>query len=399
MSQENQYQPGGDLTEENFRAGDNAEFEETDFDDAQFDGEEQEEFFTSEEEGFNSFDAETESDVSDLMWNETEEDVDYSSNETESNEQEEEEENEDSSEFDLEDLEEELGDPEDLEEEDLQSIVGQTEESEEELIKKLEAKGYKVDVPEDQNAARIATINQGQAEIDSLNRVFNQSDKDFLTTSVRNDLHIEYQKEGRAKDINSAQFNEEVEDRLAELELNTSMRNMYLKTQKSSLYQHIQERAQKLNSIKEQHKEFLAKQVFELKQKTKQSVTKLAKSYGMGLSEAKEVFRFIQSNEYKSLVNNPDFVVRGVIAELAERKGKKLFHNDGSYARGVKETIDEIKSNGTGRQTPSQLGKQMKGTATLGSSSQQANPWLTFHRVDEDKVKKQPREVRAAGRI
>lgn len=399
MYEENLNEPGGNLTEEQMRAGDDAEFNNDAYsEDA---NEFQEEGTDISEDGFNDFDPDVNEDMSSLIWEESEihEDPDLGDTSPGTSDEEEEAEEEDSVDFDLNDLEEELPEVDDLDEESANELIGEQEESEEELIKKLEAKGYKIDVPEDQNAARIATINQGQAEIDSLNKVYNQPDSKFIETSVRNDLYLEYQNSGKANLINSNQFNEEVEDRLSELELNTSMRNMYLKTQRASLYQHIQERAANLNKIKGQHQEALAKQAYELKQKTKESVAKLAKSYGMGLSEAKEVLRFMQSSEYKSLVNNPDFVVRGVIAELAERKGKKLFHNDGSYARGVKETIDEIKSNGTGRQTRSQLGNQMKGTATLGSSAQQANPWITFHRVEEDQIKKQPREKRAAGRI
>lgn len=270
--------------------------------------------------------------------------------------------------------------------------------TEEDILKELEAKGYQITAPEDQDAVRLNNINQVENEIGQLKGILNYDEVSFIKLAARQDLIIEYQQNGKENQIDSELFQDELQSTIDELELSPSHRRLFLNNHRGSLQQFISQKEGKLAQLKTEHQNALDQKVFELKKKTEDSVLKFAKEYKLKKQEALEVYKFIGSDEYKALVNNTDFVVQSVAAELARRKGQKLFNQDDTYARGVKDALDEIKSNGVGHQSKSLLGRQMQGSATLSSSKKQANVWQAFTQADVSKNEDQkPR--RAAGRF
>ena len=267
----------------------------------------------------------------------------------------------------------------------------------ENAISFLKEKGLNVEQPKDLNAVRVQEIGQLNNTISDLTRVINMPDSEFLKVALRNELVNEYNQSGRTNLINSEEFEDSLTDQLDELEINQSLKRMVIQNHKLSLSNFIGGKKADLTRLEQENLKAKEQEVLMLTNQRLQSIEKLTKENGLSLHDAQKALAFIKSDEYKSLVNNSDFIIQSVFAELARRDGKKLFNNDNSYGRGVNDTLEEIKKNGSGRTSNSQLTNQMKGSQHFAASSKEINPWLTFNTGGNVVEDKNPNKKRAAG--
>ena len=267
----------------------------------------------------------------------------------------------------------------------------------ENAISFLKEKGLNVEQPKDLNAVRVQEIGQLNNTISDLTRVINMPDSEFLKVALRNELVNEYNQSGRTNLINSEEFEDSLTDQLDELEINQSLKRMVIQNHKLALSNFIGGKKADLTRLEQENLKAKEQEVLMLTNQRLQSIEKLTKENGLSLHDAQKALAFIKSDEYKSLVNNSDFIIQSVFAELARRDGKKLFNNDNSYGRGVNDTLEEIKKNGSGRTSNSQLTNQMKGSQHFAASSKEINPWLTFNTGGNVVEDKNPNKKRAAG--
>jgi hypothetical protein len=272
--------------------------------------------------------------------------------------------------------------------------------NENEIIANLKAKGYKIEAPEDEDAIRVNGINQLDNVIDGLSNILSYDDNQIIRIALTNQLTKEYNDKGQAQKINSSDFKEELEERISDMNLNPSFKNMYVDTQKQGIQNLIKDKTAQRDSLKQQHEQALTEKLNSLKAQTRKTVVDLSKKYGLNKNDAKEVYSFMNSEEFKKIVDDPNFVVRSVIAELAERKGKRLFNNDDNYSRGVKDTLDDIRSNGSAKSSNSSFGKQISGRGNMNPNRFEPSAWTSAIRPssnEEDKKQKPTRRV--AGRF
>lgn len=372
------------------------------FDDNNVDAEQERERVHSEsssDEGFNNFEAQDDDEEYVDLWDSDDSFVDprldnsYDNTDSESsnNNDDEDEDDDDFNELDL--------------ESDYSAVLDEEEESvstsnvipDDKLIQALKEKGYKIEEPEDEDAARVNSIGQLDQVIDNINGVLNYPEDKFLELALRNQLAVEYNNQGKGHQVQSDVFEEELRDKIDDLKLNPTFKSMFIDTQKQGLRNALKDKEDQRLSLKQEHQRVLDERAQSLKMETRQNIVDLSKIYGLKKNEAKEVYEFMKSDEYKTLSQNPKFVVRAVIAELAERKGKQLFNNDDRYSRGVKDTLDEIRSNGEGRQSNSLLGRQTRGQAIMSTPKYDPNVWAAAIRPSSEELKKEEAPKRAAG--
>lgn len=333
-----------------------------------------------------------EEDYSDDEDDQDDEDEDFDDLDDEDDDEEEEDQEAEDEDFDLDDDE--------LDDEDDNHLSPQSM-SDDDLVKILKEKGYSISEPEDKSAIRVNQINVLNSQVDSLKSILSGSEDDILKEGIKLQLQQQYKSQG--KNINSEDFEDDLADQLTGLDLNPVLRSTVLNGFKRDLAFVIQQKESQRDSIQQEHKAELDTEVRRVREETKKSVSNLSKEYGLNLSQAKEVWNFIKSGELSKITNNPDFVARAVIAELASRKGQKLFSKDEGYARGVADTLAEFKKNKDASKVQrSLLGKQMSGRESGLSAKTTINPWLSNLYVDEEeysKAKPKKKNQRAAGKI
>ena len=261
----------------------------------------------------------------------------------------------------------------------------------------LKEKGINIPQQEDADLVRQNSINQISDEIYELNKIINLPENEFLKIAVRNQKANDYRSQGKESLIGSEEFNDDVRDMIDEFGINTAFKDVFIRSHAGSLRDYIRDKDSQLNNLKTEDLKIKEQKIIQINNKRLESLERISKEYGLNLNEAQTAYEFMQSDEYKSIVNDPDFIVQSVVAELARRNGKRLFNNqDNGYARGVSETLEEIKNNGSGRASNSQLGRQMSGTQHLQTSPEEVNPWFAFNSGGVE-VNKEKKQTRAAG--
>ena len=250
----------------------------------------------------------------------------------------------------------------------------------EEAINLLKEKGIKVETPTDLNAERQTAVSNFSKNIEYFENVLNLPEETFIKTAVENMIAAEWGKGNRQHEIGTDEFKFEVQNRIDRLNADDGYKYTFIENQKRNVQDFIGRQRTELDKIQNQILQEKETELVKLKTERVQSIKKLAQEHRLSLKETKEINRFMQSDEYKSLVNNSDFIAQSVFVELARRKGMKLFAKEDNYARGVNETIEAIKNNDTGKASSSQLGNQMRGTNSLKASPEDLNPWLAFNR-------------------
>lgn len=262
----------------------------------------------------------------------------------------------------------------------------------------LREKGIDIPQQADADLARQNSIGQISNEIFELNKILNLPESEFLKIAIRNQKSNDFRKQGKESLIGSQEFENEITDALDEFGINSTFKDMFINSHQRSLSDYIKEKDNQLNGLKTQDLQVKEQKIIEINNQRLQSLEKLSKEYGLNLNEAQTAYEFMNSNEYKEIVNDPDFIVQSVVAELARRRGVKLFNKqDDGYARGVSDVLEDIKNQGSGRTSKSQLGTQMSGSQHLQTSPEERNPWLAFNSggIEVDESKK--RNNKAAG--
>lgn len=280
-------------------------------------------------------------------------DFDYSHQEQQQQEQDEQEEGiEDQDDIDF---EAELDEEEDMEFDDDTIITDDPDTlkdvSDDELIKRLQERGFSVqrsdELSEEQKyQEEIKIANQRLSEIDD---IIKKGDDVIMKMKLRNDIALQYKNEGKGDQINSEEFNEDVDAEFDDLMSGASyIKNSFLQNAKNGLLAYrksIEDDMKKKQTAVNDHYEKIAN---ENKAGLKNGLSQLYKNkrfLGQELNKKilQKVYRDVTSYKVSQRLNSD----QSLIAEVAlflELKDRGLLPGSGavSYGEGVRDAVNAI---------------------------------------------------------
>ncbi len=268
---------------------------------------------------------------------------------------------------------------------------GETEEDTDALIAKLEAKGIKVQKPEESNeeAEFNTKLQQVDTAIKMANDFIGLPDRDIVYEKIKNDLANKYQQVGRGNEIGKDEFALELEAEMDQYEGNGAMLKIYAdnirNTVKSnSLARAISEKetlvGEKKLKIENQIKEN------DIKLKTAFNEFHTKNFFGLEVSKemAQETFDYIKTGQLsKEIKQSPQLLAK---VALFLKHEKQISEKLGSptYGEGVADVVKQFTSDS---KDTSRISAAMQ-SAGASQGTGKVRDWSSVISEDSDEFKK-----------
>ncbi len=259
------------------------------------------------------------------------------------------------------------------------------------LIAKLEAKGIKVQKPEESNeeVEFNTKLQQAETAIKMANDFINLPDKEIVFEKIKNDLANKYHQVGRGNEIGQDQFQLELEAEMDQYDGNTAMLKIYAdnirNTVKSnSLSKAVSEKealvSERRTKIEGQIKEN------DVKLKTAFNEFHTKSFFGMEVSKemAQETFDYIKTGQLsKEIKQSPQLLAK---VALFLKHEKQISEKLGSptYGEGVADVVKEFTSDA---KDTSRISAAMQ-SAGAGQGTGKVRDWSSTLSGDSEEVKK-----------
>lgn len=221
--------------------------------------------------------------------------------------------------------------------------------SDDELIERLKEKGFEVRKNEESNPADsyLQERDRLEASISQVDHALQLPDEQLIVSKLRNDLADEYQRTGRQNEINSSDFNDEVQDQLDEMSDMT--RRLYLENIKEKLERFKLSHTTQLNEINERERNRVNQIVEKNLNELNTSLTKIHKEgnfLGIPVSEKdlREVHADITSNKLSKVLSSSQEIIADVALFLKYRDQIKSSITGATYGEGVKAAVDALRN-------------------------------------------------------
>ena len=259
------------------------------------------------------------------------------------------------------------------------------------LIAKLEAKGIKVQKPEESNeeVEFNTKLQQAETAIKMANDFINLPDKEIVFEKIKNDLANKYHQVGRGNEIGQDQFQLELEAEMDQYDGNTAMLKIYAdnirNTVKSnSLSKAVSEKealvSERRTKIEGQIKEN------DVKLKTAFNEFHTKSFFGMEVSKemAQETFDYIKTGQLsKEIKQSPQLLAK---VALFLKHEKQISEKLGSptYGEGVADVVKQFTSDA---KDTSRISAAMQ-SAGAGQGTGKVRDWSSTLAGDSEEVKK-----------
>ena len=279
----------------------------------------------------------------------------------------------------------------DLETDDKGQAKPDAEEDTDALIAKLEAKGIKVQKPEESNeeVEFNTKLQQAETAIKMANDFINLPDKEIVFEKIKNDLANKYHQVGRGSEIGQDQFQLELEAEMDQYDGNTAMLKIYAdnirNTVKSnSLSKAVSEKealvSERRTKIEGQIKEN------DVKLKTAFNEFHTKSFFGMEVSKemAQETFDYIKTGQLsKEIKQSPQLLAK---VALFLKHEKQISEKLGSptYGEGVADVVKQFTSDA---KDTSRISAAMQ-SAGAGQGTGKVRDWSSTLSGDSEEVKK-----------
>ena len=259
------------------------------------------------------------------------------------------------------------------------------------LIAKLEAKGIKVQKPEESNeeVEFNKKLEEAETSIRMANEFINLPDKNIVYEKIKNDLANKYHQVGRGSEINSEDFNLELEAEMDQYESNAAMLKIYADNIRNQV---------KSNSLARaiQNKESLVKEKSEkIERAIKENDTKLKTAFnefhtnsffGMEVSKemAQETFNYIKTGQLsKEIKQSPQLLAKVALFLKHEKQiSEKL--GGPTYGEGVADAVKQFTSDA---KDTSRITAAMQ-TAGASQGTGKVRDWSSTLSEDSEDAKK-----------
>ena len=259
------------------------------------------------------------------------------------------------------------------------------------LIAKLEAKGIKVQKPEESNeeVEFNKKLQEAETSIRMANEFINLPDRDIVFEKIKNDLANKYHQVGRGNEINSEDFKLELEAEMDQYDGNTAMTKIYADNIRNQV---------KTNSLSKavQNKESLIKEKSEKIEKAiKENDTKLKTAFnefhtnsffGMEVSKemAQETFDYIKTGQLsKEIKQSPQLLAKVALFLKHEKQiSEKL--GGPTYGEGVADAMKQFTSDA---KDTSRITAAMQ-TAGASQGTGKVRDWSSTLNEDSEDAKK-----------
>ena len=268
---------------------------------------------------------------------------------------------------------------------------GEAEEDTDALIAKLEAKGIKVQKPEESNeeVEFNTKLQQAETAIKMANDFINLPDKDIVFEKIKNDLANKYHQVGRGSEIGQDQFQLELEAEMDQYDGNTAMLKIYAdnirNTVKSnSLSKAISEKEALVGERKQKIESQIKENDVKLKTAFNEFHTKSFFGIEVSKEMAQETFDHIKTGQLsKEIKQSPQLLAK---VALFLKHEKQISEKLGSptYGEGVADVVKQFTSD---PKDTSRISAAMQ-SAGAGQGTGKVRDWSSTLAGDSEEVKK-----------
>lgn len=252
-----------------------------------------------------------------------------------------------------------------------------------ELIAELEKRGITVAKPkeEDVNAQRTEELQRLNSTITSAESFLNLPPEKIVREKLRSNLVKQYTSSGRQSQIESDDFQIDLESELEKYTENSTLLNIYsdnIKREVQDVIRETKEKAGEINSVVEKE---IKQTLVQKREKLQSGVTAIHASGIFGIrptaKESEEIYDSIISGEFtKSVNSDPNLVAEfATFIKFREKINSKL--GGPTYGEGVKSAAETI--NGGPLKTESSLGTVVRnatqGVTGSGNNNDRRKSW------------------------
>lgn len=267
----------------------------------------------------------------------------------------------------------------------------ETEEDTDALIAKLEAKGIKVQKPEESNeeVEFNTKLQQAETAIKMANDFINLPDKEIVFEKIKNDLANKYHQVGRGSEIGQDQFQLELEAEMDQYDGNTAMLKIYADNIRNTV------KSNSLSKAVSEKEALVSERRTKIEGQIKQNDIKLKTAFnefhtksffGIEVSKetAQEAFDYIKTGQLsKEIKQSPQLLAKVALffkheKEISEKLGSP------TYGEGVADVVKQFTSD---PKDTSRISAAMQ-SAGAGQGTGKVRDWSSTLAGDSEEVKK-----------
>ena len=259
------------------------------------------------------------------------------------------------------------------------------------LIAKLEAKGIKVQKPEESNeeVEFNTKLQQAETAIKMANDFINLPDKEIVFEKIKNDLANKYHQVGRGNEIGQEQFQLELEAEMDQYDGNTAMLKIYADNIRNTV------KSNSLSKAVSEKEALVSERRTKIEGQIKQNDIKLKTAFnefhtksffGIEVSKetAQEAFDYIKTGQLsKEIKQSPQLLAKVALffkheKEISEKLGSP------TYGEGVADVVKQFTSDA---KDTSRISAAMQ-SAGAGQGTGKVRDWSSTLSGDSEEVKK-----------
>ena len=259
------------------------------------------------------------------------------------------------------------------------------------LIAKLEAKGIKVQKPEESNeeVEFNTKLQQAETAIKMANDFINLPDKEIVFEKIKNDLANKYHQVGRGNEIGQDQFQLELEAEMDQYDGNTAMLKIYADNIRNTV------KSNSLSKAVSEKEALVSERRTKIEGQIKQNDIKLKTAFnefhtksffGIEVSKetAQEAFDYIKTGQLsKEIKQSPQLLAKVALffkheKEISEKLGSP------TYGEGVADVVKQFTSDA---KDTSRISAAMQ-SAGAGQGKGKVRDWSSTLSGDSEEVKK-----------
>lgn len=277
---------------------------------------------------------------------------------------------------------------------------------EDKIIEALKAKGYDIKKEENQTLEEKHSNELKQLDdyINNANSFLNQPEDKIIEANERSVLINKYKSTGKESQINSEDFNFELEAAIEEIKENSTMKNLYVKNVKNEISNILKEKTNEKEAINTKINEEKDKIINENRTNLQSSFKQIFESENfLGIKVSKEeinkAYNSVNNRELSEQLNNSPELVAKVALFVGLQE--KLMNNstNGTYGEGVKAAIDSLKGNSSAQKTNNPLTQGLSSRNGGGSQEVKQSIERFKSNIIKDDVKKDDKDKHVAGQM